>query len=27
LEHGDAFLETLKSELHPLNQKIHVLTL
>ena len=27
LDYGDAFLETLKSELNPLNQKIHVLTL
>ena len=27
LEHGDAFIEHLKSELAPLNQKFHVLTL
>jgi len=27
LEHGDAFIEQLKSELAPLNQKFHVLTL
>ena len=27
IEHGDAFIESLKSELIPLNQKFHVLTL
>ena len=27
LAHGDAFVEHLKSELEPLNQKFHVLTL
>jgi len=27
IEHGDAFIESLKSELIPLNQKFHILTL